>query len=525
MIRKYISISIILIVVLSIMIYHYNEYLSSFKKPPSNEWSREIKYGSKKFNFPTYMFSNDKKIYAILPENNYLNLVNINNPDRIKNVLIKIDNLRESRVKNIQVSNNIIYFISDNKLMSIDLNGKNLKNYNITVNGFKIVDDKIFTFDDNGLYVYKIDKYDINLINKYDQIKNINEIDAKVINNEYYISLLSGKNYDRDIYLTIYDGLKFSKSNLILNYTLTSYSNLNNVRIGYDGGLYIFYLVSSKNDSKLFYYYYKNCNISDQKYKNVIIPLKDVNNIDNINSYDIIDDNNEVSLVASGDTLLKYFGNPSKESTEIIFTKWKNGAIFKSLLSTRTGTWASQPTIIKSIDGYYLSWIETSGFNEFGTYASSTSGTYKKVLNNVRPIDKQYAISTSIQRNAGAILLGLIYIIAVSLPAYVWFVIILLFEPKKFRDEAMISFYIGLGIYAISKFIFFPPSSIKLNIVNTSFPYNFKLMPLIFTIVSFLLTKLYFGKGKFNSNFAAFTFMLVTDMILTNIFYAPFLLK
>lgn len=61
--------------------------------------------------------------------------------------------------------------------------------------------------------------------------------------------------------------------------------------------------------------------------------------------------------------------------------------------------------------------------------------------------------------------------------------------------------------------------------VQAAFPYDLKLMPIFWILLSFLIVKTYFRGEKFNSNFAVFTFMVIIDSLLINLFYAPFLIR
>ena len=116
-------------------------------------------------------------------------------------------------------------------------------------------------------------------------------------------------------------------------------------------------------------------------------------------------------------------------------------------------------------------------------------------------------------------------IFSVSLPAYEWFLFVMFFEPKKFKNESINSFYIGMSLYGVGKYLLYPPQPIKMSMIEASFPYNLKLIPILTVLLSFVFVKMYFGEKKFNSNFAAFTFLVIVDGLFTNLFYAPFLIK
>lgn len=523
--KRFISIIIIVMTAVSLIIFHYNEYLLSVSQTPSMDWSRDFKYGSKKYNKSTYIFTYNGKILTVLPEDNRIKLINIKDPREIETKYINVDGLKEADINNIKFYNGRLYFLKKNSLWSVNIDGGNLINYEINLNGYTIINNEIIAFNDSGVYLYKFENDRLTQTGNLQQIKNIREIDVKEINNKIYVALLTGINYDRFIYLLTYDGSKWDNLNPLHKLSISSFTDIENLRIAYDGGIYLFYNLTSKSDYKLNYFYFKNGVLDNSGDKSVVLNINRIGNVQNISSYDVLDDNRNVYLAASGNVVLSNFGNQPNESTEIIYSKWKDGKPIMSELATRTGTWASMPTLLKIQNDEYLTWIEAGGFERYDVYAASTNKVYKEILNNIRLVDKQYAVSTSIQRNAASLLLGLIFIIAGSLPAYGWFVVILLFEPKKFRNEAILSFYIGSIIYSISKYIFYPPQSIKINIHGFAFPYNFILMPLVFTVISFILTKIYFGGKKFNSNFAAFTFMLIIDAILTNLFYAPFVIR
>ncbi|MDI3477660.1 MAG: hypothetical protein PWQ59_1185 [Thermoanaerobacterium sp.] len=82
-IRKLVSIMLIIATVVLLTLYNYERYLKSFSQSPSDEWSRDIKIGSRDFNRSTYIFSNNSKIYAVLPKMNKIELIDITNPNKI----------------------------------------------------------------------------------------------------------------------------------------------------------------------------------------------------------------------------------------------------------------------------------------------------------------------------------------------------------------------------------------------------------------------------------------------------------
>ncbi|MEG6566900.1 hypothetical protein V6B95_07950 [Thermoanaerobacterium saccharolyticum] len=521
-IRKLISIMLIIATIVLLTLYNYERYLKSFSQSPSEEWSRDIKIGSRDFNRSTYIFSDNNKIYAILPKINKIELIDISNPNKILVKNMAINGIDESNVKEINYCNGRLYIVKNNTLMSIGIDGSDLVNYGINANGFKIVDDELITFNNSEINVYKISNDKLILEGSISQTKNIKEIDAEKINGRLYIALLTGINYDRSIYLLTYDYGKWSNLKLVYNVSVSSFSEIENLRIAYDGGIYLFYNTTSKNDLTLKYIYYNDLKFYKVQPKNVVINVDGIGTADDIGDFDILESGTNVYTVSSSGIELANFGNAPLKSTEIIYSKWKNGKIESSKLATRTGTWTGMPKICSTKYGNFLTWIEAAGFGKYDVYASSTTYVYKNVLNRVRPVDKQYALSTLIQKSVASLLIGLILVLALSLPAYVWFVIIMLFEPKRLKNDSIFSFYIGTIVYMIMKYFFYPPHPVKMSLNAVIGPYSLIVMPFIFTLISLGFIKIYYGKGKFKSNFGAFSFMIIIDAILTNLFYAPF---
>ncbi|TCW42105.1 hypothetical protein EDC21_10229 [Thermohydrogenium kirishiense] len=521
-IHKLTSIILIIATVVLLTSYNYERYLKSFSQSPSKEWSRDIKIGSRDFNRSTSIFSNNNKIYAILPKINKIELIDISNPNKILIKDMDINGIDESNVKEINYCNGRLYIVKNNTLMSVGIDGSNLVNYGINADGFKIVDDKLITFNNSEINIYKISNDKLMLEGSISQIKNTREIDAEKINERLYIALLTGINYDRSIYLLTYDGRQWGNLKPVYNISVSSFSDIDNLRIAYDGGIYLFYNSVSKNNLNLKYIYFKDAKLQNVFLKDAMINVDGIGNADNIGDFDVLEDGTYVYTVSSGSVELSNFGNVPSKSTEIIYSKWKGGKVVLSKLATKTGTWTGMPKILNTKNGNFLTWIEADGFGKYNVYASSTTYVYKNVLNRVRPVDKQYALSTLIQKSAASLLIGLIFILVGALPAYVWFVVIMLFEPRRLKGESVVSFYIGAAIYIIMKYFLYPPHSIRTILNSVLKPYNFFAMPAIFTLISYGLTRVYYGRKKFNSNFGAFSFMIIIDAILTNLFYAPF---
>ncbi|KAA5808085.1 hypothetical protein [Thermoanaerobacterium thermosaccharolyticum] len=521
-IHKLISIILIIATVVLLTSYNYERYLKSFSQSPSKEWSRDIKIGSRDFNRSTSIFSNNNKIYAILPKMNKIELIDISTPNKILIKDMDINGIDESNVKEINYCNGRLYIVKNNTLMSVGIDGSNLVNYGINADGFKIVDDKLITFNNSEINIYKISNDKLMLEGSISQIKNTREIDAEKINKRLYIALLTGINYDRSIYLLTYDGRQWGNLKPVYNISVSSFSDIDNLRIAYDGGIYLFYNSVSKNNLNLKYIYFKDAKLQNVFLKDAMINVDGIGNADDVGDFDILESDTNVYVVSSAGIELTNFGTTPIKSTEIIYSKWKNGKIESSKLATRTGTWAGMPKICSTKYGNFLTWIESDGFGKYDVYASSTTYVYKNVLNRVRPVDKQYALSTLIQKSAASLLIGLILVLALSLPAYVLFVIIMLFEPKRLKNDSIFSFYIGTIVYMIMKYFFYPPHPVKMSLNAVFGPYSLIVMPFIFTLISLGFVKIYYGKGKFNSNFGAFSFMIIIDAILTNLFYAPF---
>ncbi|WHE06594.1 hypothetical protein PGH24_10660 [Thermoanaerobacterium thermosaccharolyticum] len=521
-IRKLVSIMLIIATVVLLTLYNYERYLKSFSQSPSDEWSRDMKIASRDFNRGTYIFSNNGKIYVALPKMNKIELIDISNPSKILIKDIDINGIDESNVKEINYCNGRLYIVKNNMLMSVDIDGSNHVNYGIKVDGFKIVDDKLITFNSGEVNVYKISNDKLVLASSISKIKNVKEIDAEKINGKLYIGLLTGINYDRSIYLLMYESGRWSNLKPVYNVSVSSFSDIKNLKIAYDGGIYLFYNVTSKSDSTLKYIYYNDSKMLKVQPKNVAINVDGIGTADDVGDFDVLESGTNVYTVSSVGIELTNFGTTPIKSTEIIYSKWKNGKIESSKLATRTRTWAGMPKICSTKYGNFITWIESDGFGKYDVYASSTTYVYKNVLNKVRPIDKQYALSTLIQKSAVSLLIGLILVLALSLPAYVWFVMIMLFEPKRFKNDSIFSFYIGTIVYMIMKYFFYPPHSVKMSLDAVFGSYSLIVIPFIFTLISLGFVKIYYGKGKFNSNFGAFSFMVIIDAILTNLFYGPF---
>ncbi|MGB9679118.1 MAG: hypothetical protein ACPL3A_03825 [Thermoanaerobacteraceae bacterium] len=526
--RKILSILLILAVAISLITYHFYEFLHIVSSNPSKMWSRDLTIGEKSLNKSSYLFYDNNKVYAVWTNEKGFTVSQIKNDGTFFEKTITINDFKETDVSDIQYYNSKLYWLENGTIRYINIDGKEYTNSNIKARSYRISGKYIISSGNNSLTIYDIKGKNINKMYSIANNVEFSNLEVTLYNNNIFIAgLYDDKEYYK-IYFLNYD---IDKNDFLTNielYKMTQSNNssIYNLKIAHDNGVYIFYDLTSKIGANAYYFYFNPKNIKLIEPIKVELPVYGNMNSSNVGPFDITEnpENKTLMAVFSSEALYKEVAKQTKEATEIIYGIFKDGKINSINYVSKTGSWASEPTVLYTNEGFYVSWIEAGGFYKYIVKVASTNLEFIKSIQKIRTSDIEKALSISAVSNSAAILLGLILIFSGSIPSYAWFIFIMLFEPRKLKNESIISFYIGAFIYAAAKYIFYPPKAIRYNLSTVPFPYNSILIPIAFTLLSFMIVKLYFGGKKFSSNFGAFTFMVVIDAIFTNLFYAPYLM-
>ena len=522
--KKVVSILLVVIISLLLISYHFYEFLKVFSSNPSNIWSRDLTVGEKNLNMPSPLFWDGENVYGIWADDTGFVISQIYPFSKdIKKIFIK--NFNETSVRNIEYYKGEIYWCENDKINRIGKSGDNYEDLNIIAENFKIIDDYIITVNSERIEIFNI----ANNFKKLSEInlKNVSQIDAVREDSTLYVSVLLDDKQEYKIYYLSYDikGQRWSIPVEVYKLPQTATSKLDNIKIGYDKKVYIFYNLTSKAGSNVYYFYFDPQNSEELEPRKLELDVYGKIPSPDVGAFDIKEFQDGTAGVFSALSSYNIIGQSRIEGTEIIYAFFKDGSITKVKSVTKEGGWASEPYLLDTPKGLFLSWIETGGFYKYIVKAASTNPEFIKKVSGIRKIDIQNALSLCIFSISAALLLGFIMSFSVSLPGYGWLLFVMLFEPRKFKNESINSFYIAMSLYGAAKYFLYPPQVIKNSMGQISFPYNLNIIPILTVILSFILVKMYFGGKKFNSNFAAFTFMVIVDSLFINLFYAPFLIK
>lgn len=527
MTKKTALILLIILISLGIISYHFVEFLNSVSKKPSEDWSRDLNIGEKSFNLPSPLLTDGKDVYSVWTNNTGFTIYRITDYGENSKKNIKIDNFDEAKVNGIEIYRSTIFWLQNGNLFSINTDGSGYFNWNLNAQSFKIYNDNIIVSSGKGIDVFKIKGGSLEKMASLSTLKDVSKVDAVEADGRLYISALTEDTQYYRIYFTLYNEEDKVWGPVIQLYQLaqTNTSELSDAKITYDGGIYVFYNIKARDRSDVYYLYFNPDNIKNLSPVKVDLKVYRGTTSPNVGPFDVVQiDNKRVGAAFSADSSYRNFGQSSIEATEIIYAVFKNGEIKKVEFATNTGTWASEPALLYTSKGIFLTWVEAGGFYKYIVKAAGTNKNFVNSLMTIRKVDVEKALSTSIITIAAAFLLGLIFVFIGALPSYAWLIIIMLFEPPKLKNESSISFYIATLLYAVTKYFFYPPRTIRHNILGTPFPYNLLIIPYITLVLSFLIVKVFYGSKKFDSNFGAFTFMLIVDAVFTNLFYAPYII-
>lgn len=520
------AVSILLVVIISLLLisYHFYEFLKVFSSNPSDMWSRDLTVGEKNLNMPSPLFWDGGSVYGIWTNDTGFAISQIY-PFSKDTKKIFIKNFNETSVKNIEYYKGKIYWSENDNINEMETNGDNYENLNIIGVNFKIVDDYIITVNSQGIEIFNIE----NNFKKLSEVnlKNVSQIDAVHKNGTLYVSVLVDDKQEYKIYYLSYDikGQRWSTPVEVYKLPQTATSKLDNIKIGYDKKVYIFYNLTSKTSSNVYYFYFDPQNSKGFEPRKLELNVYGKIPSPDVGAFDIKQFQDGIAGVFSALSSYNIIGQSRVEGTEIIYAFFKDGDIVKVKSVTKEGGWASEPYLLNAPKGLFLSWIEAGGFYKYIVKVASTNPEFIKQVGGIRKLDIQNALSLCTFSISAALLLGFIMTFSVSLPGYGWLLFVMLFEPRRFKNESINSFYIGMSLYGAAKYFFYPPQVIKNSMEQILFPYNLNIIPILTLILSFALVKMYFGGKKFNSNFAAFTFMVIIDSLFINLFYAPFLIK